>query len=258
MKFDVVFPKNVGQRYFNTHFQYVLNIFKDLDSKIKEEERDGFVVTINGQSFLFDYADTDIPVVCNIPVFKFHCKYESERVSSFPPVSFLNWADYRDFRNLCQYKAKGSINMRQRFYGNATERRNTARNILINKFPGLNIAQVSQKEFWLEINNCFLPVFVPGWCNNMLDRGQFQYMALGCCTISPRLPECLPFGKKLIPNEHYIQCKDDYSDLIDLIKFYECFRETCIEIGNNAKQLFEITSTPEAIGNWIGDRLWRL
>jgi len=252
---DVIFPEYTGQRYYNTHFKYVLNILKDLDCNIKLEPTNGFVVTLNGKKVLFDYSDTHELVKCSIPVFKFHCRQETDNMFCFPPTSFIEWKDYKDFFNIIKYKASGSLSMRQRAYGNATERRERVKNVLISNFSTIETRQMSQREYWLDINDCFLPVFVPGWCNNMIDRGHFQYMALGCCTISPRLPERLPFGHMFVPGIHYIECKDDYSDVVELIKFYECFKETCIEIGNNAKALFIETSTPESIGQWIKEKL---
>ena len=109
----------------------------------------------------------------------------------------------------------------------------------------------NQIDYWMDINKCLVSVCVPGATNNMLDRGQWQYMAFGCCTISPILPELLPFDKKLIPDVHYIRCKDDYSDLLEKIEWCKQNREKCIEIGRNAKKLFLETSTPEKIVEWV-------
>jgi hypothetical protein len=252
---EVVFPKFTGQRYYETHFKYVLNIFKAIDCTIHEEERPYFIVTINGKDVLFDYADHSVPPDVDIPTFKFHAHYETEKVFAFPPVSFLNWKEYVDFSTLIKYNARGPIGARQRIYGNAKLRREFVKQKLLSSFSRVRLGEAPQREYFSEAGDTFVAVFVPGFCNNMLDRGQFQYMALGCCTVSPRLPERLPFGKELIPGEHYIVCRDDYSDLIDIIKFYECCREACIEIGENAKSLFTQTSTPEAIGRWIGEKL---
>jgi hypothetical protein len=253
--FDIVFPAFADQKYYNVHFKYVLNIFKHLNCRIEYEKRDGFVITVDGKPFLIDYADTSIPVNCALPVFKFHCHKETPKLFSFPPVSFYNWNEYDQFKNLVKYPASGDISYRQRAYGNAKERRNFVKQVLSGRYANLKTGLIGQKEYWYEINNLFVALFVPGWCNNILDRAQFQYMAFGCCTISPRLPEILPFGRFLIPNEHYVLCKDDYSDITDLIDFYTCCPETCIEIGNNAKTLFEEVATPGGIGKWITSKL---
>jgi hypothetical protein len=253
--FNVIFPELTDQRYYDIHYKYVLNILTELGCNIKYEKRDGFVVTIAKKDILFDYSDSTLPVTCQLPIFKFHCIKETPRLFSFPPVSFYQWNDYAKFSEWIKYKAEGNISFRQRPYGNAKERRSQIRAMLVSKYKNVLINEIGQFEYWFEINNTFLAVFVPGFSNNMLDRGQFQYMAFGCCTISPRLPEILPFGNYLIPNEHYIMCRDDYSDLIDLIEFYSCCKETCLEIGQKAKKLFMNTSTPNQVAKWIESKL---
>jgi hypothetical protein len=228
---------------------------KESNCNISYEARDGFVVTIEEKNFLFDYSDSPIPVDCHLPVFKLHCIKENSKIFSFPPVNFNQWSDYVKFSDLIKYKAVGDISFRQRHYGNAKERRNYVKMMLESKYRNILTTQLAQFTYWFDIDNLFLAVFVPGFNNNMLDRAQFQYMAFGCCTISPRLPEILPFGNCLIPNEHYIMCRDDYSDLIDLIEFYSCCKEACFEMGQNAKKLFANTSIPLQIMKWIESKL---
>lgn len=253
--FKVIFPQLLDQRYYNIHFTYVLNIFKELDCDILFESLDSFVVTINKRSFLMDYADSTEVVKANIPVFKFHCVEETDNVFCFPPVSFYNWKQYELLRSWVKYKAVGALSCRQRVYGNARERRSSLRRLLRGRYPDIRMEQVGQLKYLQEVESTFLAVFCPGWCNNMLDRAQFQYMGLGCCTVSPKLPERLPFGKLLLPGVHYVCCKDDYSDVVDLIEYYRSRAGECIEIGNNAKALFQETAIPRRIGKWIKTKL---
>ena len=101
---------------------------------------------------------------------------------------------------------------------------------------------------------------MPGYSNNILDRGQFQYMAFGCCTISPKLPEILPFDNKLIDcHDYYIFINDDYSNLLNIITKLEqnhiMSLSIMMDIGYEAKELFKRTSTPEVIGKWIESKL---
>ena len=122
---EIIFPQYNGQRYWNIHFEYVLNIFKYLKWDIRYEEREDFRVTINGKDFLFDYFDNcdAIPKV-DIPVFKFHCKEETSQIYSFPPVSFYNWDEYYQLEKEIKYEPEIGkiISNRQRPYANALER----------------------------------------------------------------------------------------------------------------------------------------
>jgi len=253
--FNVVFPKYTEQRYYNIHFKYVLNILKELECDISYEEVDGFVVRINKKTFLFDYSDTNIVVNTELPVFKFHCHEETDNVFSFSPVSFHNWSQYKIASESIKYHAEGELSHRQRCYGNALQRRVKLRAELIRNYDNVRLTQVSQIKYFHEIDTTYLAVFCPGWCNNMLDRAQFQYMGLGCCTVSPKIPEVLPFETRLEPGVHYICCKDDYSDILDIIEEYKSKKEECIKIGQNAKELFQQTSVPRRLGEWIKKKL---
>lgn len=116
---------------------------------------------------------------------------------------------------------------------------------------------IDQVKYWREINEIDCAVFVPGQNEHILDRGNLQYLAFGCYTISPDLPEVLPFNRALVPGVHYARCKDDYSDLIDIImrKRINSNPTSYKKIGDNAKQLFQETCTPKAVGEWIKKHL---
>jgi hypothetical protein len=78
-------------------------------------------------------------------------------------------------------------------------------------------------------------------------------MAFGCATISPYLPEILPFDQTLHPGIHYLVCKEDFSDVPIIIQ--DTPKEKLLEIGQNAKQLFNSTCTPSAVALWIQEVL---
>jgi len=273
--FNIMFPGKINQRYYEIHYRYVLNIFKYLGCDITEYEADDFIVKINDKSFLFDFWDTSEVRESDLPTFKFHCEEETDKVFAFPPVSFYDWDEYYKLEKEIKYSSTTNLlySCRQRPYAGALERRTKVQKMLLDQFgekhiemnfcempvdAGILTKQIAQIDYWKEVHNIGLAVFVPGHHNNMLDRGHIQYMALGCCTVSPRLPERLPFNRTIDPELHYIQCPDDYSGLIELLnkhRYSGGYYEPWNSIGNNAKQLFKETCTPEAIGKWIKTKL---
>jgi hypothetical protein len=268
--FDVIFPERKDQRYYNIHYLYILNIFQCLGCKISYQEnldlsKTSFKCIVDSKTFGFDFSDSsDLSNLGSLPTFKFHLKKEDlGKAIPFPPVSFYNWSNYYKLEKEINYNPLNSFNIscRQRPYAGALARRKYVQ-ALLNKLYGedrdrvlINI--IDQEEYWREINRIELAIFVPGFCNNILDRGHLQYLGFGCCTISPNLPEVLPFNKVLIPGEHYIECKEDYTNLIDIImtKRINSNQSKYKEIGENAKKLFQETSIPEKIGEWIGAHL---
>jgi hypothetical protein len=266
--FNIVFPSHTNQRYYGIHFQYLLNIFKYLKCNISFYERndDSIVVKIDDKEFDFNYWDDSnkYSITDNFS-FKFHCKEMKEKVTPFSPISFYDWEQYYRLEKEIEYnpKDKVMIGSRQRPYCGALERRIRVQHILKTDFGATVLTElINQEDYWKEISRIKVAVFVPGQNNNMLDRGHIQYMAFGCCTISPNLPELLPsianiyegyHCRAILPDKHYIQCKDDYSDLSDII--CRLSDDKCKEIGDNAKKLFQETSTPEVLGEWIKKHL---
>jgi len=252
---NIVFPENTGQRYYKIHFEYILKILQRLCS-VTFKPTDDFIIEVNGKSFLIDYWDNPFRTIAtDLPCFKFHCTEEANKLFAFTPVSFYDWDLYEKLKSEIKYLAKGHIACRQRPYGAALSRRSYVHRLLNSKFDNVEIGQLDYNGFLNDINKCLVSVCVPGYCNTMCDRGQIQYMAFGCCTISPNLPEILPFNHRIIPNEHYIQCKEDYTDLVEKINWCKKNVDKCIEIGQNAKRLFEETSTPDKLIQWITSKL---
>jgi hypothetical protein len=227
-----------------------------------------FAIWINGKKVIIDYSDhlrdgsyrfknDRIPYEKGVPIFKFHYSenvHEKwERYFPFSPVSFYDWDYYNDLKTEINYKAIGNIIInRQKPYGNAAARRARAQLFLKNRF-GKNVKcnVISQVNFWFDLNNCLISIFIPGCRNDILDRSPLQYMAFGGCFISPKISTMLSFNKLIIPNEHYIKCKDDYSDLLEKVEWARNNRDTCVKIGNNAKQLFQNHCTPEKLVKWM-------
>lgn len=255
--------------YQKTHISYFTNLLKSAGCYVEESFYTmdvgacAFVVSINGKIILIDFSDfQDVhPLVNQYDIcLKYHKSIDisyPSNVFSFSPISFYNWIAYEKLQSNIRYQANNMILNMQRAYGNAVERRKYVKKILIDSkfYPNIFTDILLQNDFWKAINNCLVGVFVPGARNDILDRGQFEYMAFGCCTISPKLTDCIAFEKKLEPDIHYVQCKDDYSDLIDKIQYVYDNKLKAMEIGTNVKKLFSETSMPSKLVDWIKECL---
>jgi hypothetical protein len=254
-------------RYYNVHIKYVLNLLVkggvklDMVSATNFEIRShlGFDCIINGYLCRFDFNDHEECNLKNIDKYKIYFKFHYNYLSSynpiiypFSPVNFHEWDLYERLLGEIKYKATGKVLNNQLAHGNAINRRNMVSKILTDNFNEiLDRNRYPTETFFKLINSALVIVCVPGARNNMLDRGQFQQMAFGACTISPKLVTCLSYHKKLIPDVHYIECKSDYSDLVEKIKWVMKNKDMAIHIGNNAKELFLQTSTPDKQIEWI-------
>ena len=249
----VVFPKDESHRYWPVHYRYVLNLLIDAGCEIELQQRPGFIITLDGVDFQVDFGDSrELGKYQCKNVLKFHVTQDDTYAAKpFPPTSFHDWAEYRAISALNLYNpvAGKHISMRQVAYAGAIDRRPKALKIIARCNPATDI--LSQHEYFMDIANTRAAVCIPGYSNHILDRGQLQYMAFGVCTVSPSLPEVLPYGRKLIPGEHYIKCQEEYGDLpgiIESLTYAECLR-----IGSNARKLFEETCTPQAVVKYLKD-----
>lgn len=279
----VEFPTPYDQRNYDVHYQYVLNLLRyagvEVELKIMRETAPCvFPMIVNGKTFQVDYSDLGEGLIdASKPCFRFHCKSRGALGNAypFPPVSFHDWTAYDRLSQKLQYTcAWDRILMKQRSYGDAVERRDNVRSMLVNEFEELVDTKHDdgQEEFWLKGSECLVSVHVPGRCNNMLDRAQFQLMGLGVCTISPLLPEIFQnivdsFGDPVKAHPlnfseplegytgtggcQYIRCRDDYSDLKDIIQWCRRHRETCKGIGVCAKEFFQATATPRSVVQYM-------
>ncbi len=272
MKVNVKFPSKAGllkpsmlQRYYKVYYGFVLESLKHIDAEIElvgdtAIDDAKYTIEFNGKQIAIDYSDHLQLARTHADYdyyFKFHCSEgeheQFDHVYAFSPISFYDWRQYFQLSKSIEYKAVGNtIINRQKPHGNALQRRRQVRSLLAKQYGDEAMLQpIDQVGFWEEVGDCLVSVCVPGSRNNMLDRGQLQYMGLGCCTISPYLITTLPYGNKLIPGVHYIACKDDYSDLVDKVEWCKNNRNACVEIGRNAKALFAATCIPQKLWEWV-------
>lgn len=248
--------------YYNAYVKYLRNIFEDCGVNVVLQgvvTGTKFIAQIDGKDVVFDFSDH--PDIRNdwlhLPYFKFHYWVERfrkhENIHPFAPISFYDWNQFRRLSDVVTYNCVGPILNMQEAKRNALTRRIEVQKMLSEKYGSDFITKwnKSQVEYWKMINKCLVHVFVPGARNNMLDRGHIQYLAFGCCTIAPPITDGLPFGSELFSNVYYVECKEDYSDLIEKIEWCRKNKEFCIEIGNNAKKLFNKTCTPQVLWQWI-------
>lgn len=276
----VKFPANNGQRYYPLHFQYMLGIFGILGWPVEffndnTGERGCFRMFLDGVEFMVDFSDYGHEYDGDLPCLRFHYKPEHAKKNVFPfaPGSFWNWATYEVLCRELTYKAEGLVMHNQWPHLTNYDRRHHVRRLVEDwcdrkKDAGvvlpkgisitgreLNGADTqyhgAQTKYWRSLKDCLVSIHVPGQNNNMLDSAQLQLMGFGFCTISPNLPEILPFDVRLEPDTHYIRCAADYSDLKDKIDWCVAHKECCVLIGKMAKRLFEKTCMPWALGAWM-------
>ena len=250
------FPKN-NNRYYNTHYKYVFDILQYGGNHIEFYNCEYFIVYIDNKRCLFDYSDFFTmegydPKNFDF-VFKFH-KHRNEEypdnIIAFSPISFYEWNKFENMNyNFVNNKC---ISMRQKSYGNAIKRRDHVRNMLVQRYGNKRVKTriVDQELYFLDIEDNNIAIFVPGAQENMLDRAQFQYMALGMPTISPWIPEELPFVS-FVHSVDYILCNNEYTDLINQIELFLTKPDLLKVIGAAGRLTFRLSSTAIALNAWI-------
>jgi hypothetical protein len=259
-----IFKSAAKSLYEKTHILYFINLLKaggcEIEMCFSRVDVGGvaFVIVIDNKSILIDFSDfpEENKSVDNFDLcFKYHksslISY-NPKVYSFSPISFYDWPQYYTLSSQINYSCNNKrILCNQRPYAGAKERRNLVQSMLREKYKeNVDVVLTDQISYWRKINNCLTHVFVPGARNDMIDRGHLQFLAFGCCTISPSITDCLPFVN-VQKDIHYIPCADDYSNLEEKIEWIRENREKAIEIGQNAKQLFRNTSIPVMLVTWI-------
>jgi len=265
MNFAAVLPESGPKpTYYKAYIGYVRSIleFNKIQCVLRgSASGTSFVVDLQGKRIVFDFSDF-YPInegnLNSSAYFKFH--YSSDlhekykNMFPFPPVSFHDWGRFFSLRNQIRYCCNNNLVLcMQEPRKRALERRGAVQSRLILSLGGsVDVRfKLPQEEYWKKINNCLVHVFIPGARNNMLDRGHFQYLGLGCCTISPIIRDELPYYRALESGVHYIHCDDNYENLLGKIEWCKANRQECIRIGENAKKLFSDTSTPEKVWEWI-------
>ena len=274
---EIAFPqyeRNVKQVEYKLHYAFVhkyaelnsikVNITPRTD-KVFPTTHVHFSITIDGKQAIIDYSDHE-PLAGQydgIPYFKFH--YNEEDHGKFknifpigPALDLPNVNDYRYFFNFIEeevYTCDSDIILNAQWPRmGALQRRSMVQQMLKANFGSnadTSFRLNDQRGFWERHKNCMVAVCVPGARNNMLDRGHYEQLAMGVCTISPNIRTSLPNFQKLVPGIHYLSCKDDYSDLIDVIEWCRENRKECINIGQNAKILFKENCMPEKYWSWV-------
>lgn len=268
----LLFPSSyVYHRYKKIHFSFFLEYVSKnkkvvLDSSLQAPKNElYFEASYKGKTFVVDYSDhftRNWHKNDNMPYFKYQKSDESIKssiplgppiVATFKKGCRLNL--YHQIKNRFEYKLPTRVLNMQIPNGAALKRRSDVQKRLKKEYghASMNI-KTRQEDFWMAHNNA-VAVCVPGATNNMVDRGQMELMGLGVCTISPALKTQFCYNKKLVPNEHYLLCKDDYSDLHDIIDNALAYPKTSVEIGKNAKHFFESYYTPEKYWQWIVSNL---
>ncbi|MBA7594343.1 hypothetical protein ES703_01284 [subsurface metagenome] len=260
----IFFPEKEQQHYYDSHYLFLKNLLSSAGMTIKDykEERKerGFIIIYKNKKILIDYGDHH-PIANDWQdfdiQFRFHYSKKMHghlsRVFPLTPISFYDWGQYINFQKEIRYACNtDKILNNQKPGAAAMERRTRIQEMLKYEYHANFDTEITDKEtFWKKINKCLVLVCVPGARNDILDRGQFQYMAFGTCTISPPLDIELPYWRELKAGVHYLSCKPDYSNLIDIIEHCRNNRGACRAIGNWAKELFLATSTPKKVWGWI-------
>ncbi len=190
-------------------------------------------------------------------------------LGSFPQVSFYDWAEYHRLRGEVRYDpaAPGAmpfasrpiLHMQARGHDRGPlgpgPRRDFVHGLLRARFGGQVAGELlPQAEFWRLAGACSVSVHAPGSYNNCLDRGQWQLMALGVCTVSPTLYSYCGDGPPE-PGVHYVRCRDDYADLGDRVAGCLADPARCAAIGGSAAEFFRERGTPEGIWGYVARRL---
>jgi len=100
------------------------------------------------------------------------------------------------------------------------------------------------------VNDCLVAVTAPGTMPLQPDRTLMLLLAAGCGVITPKIPDVF-HKEQLVDGIHYISCKEDYSDVADIIREIDGRHEMLTQIGFNAKTWFRRNMTPNAIWNLI-------
>ena len=259
-----ILPAQGKQTYWNVHYRYFYNIIKTACEveyvKGLDINQTSFRVCLDGQWCIIDFSNASLgrSDPKGNPVFKFQYKLADDRrdkVYPFLKVCFYDWEI--DLKRDFNYQAKGERILNcQRTSRIEFKARRLALHKLLKDYD-VDYELTEQEVYWNKIPGCLTSVHVPGNNNNILDRAQLQFMAFGVCTISPNLPEILPYGITLIPGEHYVRCRNDYTDLTDCVEWVRANRKEAVQIGKQARELFMGNFTPDKLVAWLKDCIGR-
>lgn len=282
------FPKEYNFKYAPVHYEFFIKYAEMAgfevvkvpnsagktfgDGLVFTEGNWGFACCINDKQFFVNISDHyTIPIQTeylekfpDIPYFKYQ---KSERLNDNsiplgPPICFNSFSNHKNMNNIEDYfKLRDSfifspgnrVLCKQRPYGGALTRRRNVQSMIMRNFKDydINFSQTNQIGFWNTSQNCLTSVCVPGYRNNMVDRGHMELIGLGVCTVAPNLDTIFCYNKILEPDVHYIRCKDDYSDLKEKIEMLQKDKKLCKQVGDNARDFFDSYYKPEKYFEWI-------
>lgn len=271
------FPNGyLGHKYGLIHFHFFVQYAKIAGINVELVKHDEhvfisedqliFSCTINDQQVIFDYADHSTrnwkSFYPDIPYFKFQSTLTSPKdlIPLGPPMVGVKRVgskgatvrEYNHMKYRYEYKPGTAVLCKQLPNGAAVERRNHVHQLLTENFSNVDTASnCNQLDFWRLHETCLAAVCVPGATNNMVDRGHMELIGLGVCTISPKLQTVFPNNQTLKPGKHYIQCQDDYSNLVEIIQGLQRDPSLAAKIGRNARKFYEKFYTPEKYWEWI-------
>jgi len=269
----VVFPPHENwlkseDEYLRRFYQYFVNtalyagIEVAYDNTLKSFSDQAIPFVVDGIKCAYDISDYSVIqlqawsgefkcyfMLHHLPVFNVY-----PNLGSVPQQSFFDWDEYNRLSE-GQYDCSSDLILHCQNLGQI-RRRNLARKLLTEKEYNLTTSCWPLSEFWKLGQKCCASVHIPGSTAHMMDRGQLQLMAMGVCTVSPNI-YCSLGELRPEPGIHYVCIRDDFSNLTEKIDWCLNNPNQCVEIGNNAKKLFNDSCIPYAIWKYIKNRITR-
>jgi hypothetical protein len=187
-------------------------------------------------------------------VFKKACMSEHEHyrnVGSCPIFSFPDWKTYWKLaERIDKVQPRLVINYRDADYPNdgrpgLTARRRYVRGLLTKHFGDRVETKLEAPLRWFDrVLDSLVTVHSGGCFNNMADRTSIEVMGLARCLIQPTM-FCILGDRRPRPGDHYVECWDDFSDLVEKCQWYLDHPEEAMAIGARARQFFLEEITPE-------------
>ena len=277
MRFPI---ESQSHKYNLIHFRFFIQYAKIAGVEIEMVKSDDnvflsndqliFSCTIDGQQIIVDYADHSTKnwkkFYPGIPYYKFQTTRETSQdiIPLGPPMVGVKrigtkgatMREYNHIRYHYNYQPGIKILCKQLPNGAAVERRNMVHQMLKDNFSDVDInANENQIDFWKAHEHCLAAVCVPGATNHMVDRGHIELIGLGVCTVSPRLSTLFPGRRELEAGKHYIQCADDYHNLVPILKDLKNNPDVCKTVGNEAHKFYEESYSPTYYWKWILENL---
>lgn len=249
------------------HYRWFASLLKEgglevqIDESLVAVNKIAFQFMLDGELCILDYSDW-------ITMPPIHWKFKhwfKERfitghdirpqIHPFSSPSFEDWNEFKVLRETLKYDASGDMiihkqkiaqplnnEMRNQLY-----RRSMARNMLLEVYGNrVDTRWDQQSVFFTKCAESLVVVHIPGIWEHTLDRAQLQLMGLGVCIISPDIMvgSC---GVRPQPDLHYIRIRDDYSDLIQKVRWCEAHRSQCKSIGEEASKWFDEYALPTKV-----------